>query len=249
MFSPASPMKRVWPGTTWLTEARHVEIHAKLRSVPAAHRLRPYARGIRGVSLFFKSSASAPPGASSSCRRRWPRPICRSPPSKVSTAPASTPWPAISSAARPLAPPASSAAMPASGWPLTPIPSLSPASLISIASTCSPLPDRACSSASSRISRIVRPAAPSCSPLRKPRCARWPVRDSFFPTSPSASPPFASPFRRCAAPRRHRPARPVPARPHLRPLPAASRRPRSRRARPPAPAHLARQRPRAPQRP
>ena len=91
--------------------------------------------------------------------------------------------------------PASSAAMPASGWSPTPIPPPSPASPISIAWTCSLLPDRACCSAFSKPCRIARRAAPSSWPLRKPRCARWPARACCCPTSPSASPPSASPFR------------------------------------------------------
>jgi hypothetical protein len=92
-----------------------------------------------------------------------------------------------------------------------------------------------------KIFRTARPAAPSCSPLRKLRCARWPARDFFSPTSLFASPPFASPSLRCASAAKTLP--------HSRsfssiasaPATSSARRPRTRHARPPPPALLARQ--------
>jgi DNA-binding NtrC family response regulator len=71
--------------------------------------------------------------------------------------------------------------MPASGSPPTAILPRSPASPISTASICSPLPDRGCSSACSARSRTVPPAAPSCSPRHRHRCARWPVKGLLLP--------------------------------------------------------------------
>ncbi len=125
--------------------------------------------------------------------------MCRLPPLKAKAAPASRPWPAISFCRSPLAL-TTFQRRDAREWLVN---DADPATLAGFTYLdrvdLLALPDKASCLPSSRPCRIAPLAAPSCLPPRKPRCARWPARDCFFPTSLTVSPPSASPFRRCGS--------------------------------------------------